>query len=349
MRAKLALSLALLLTLTACEAPFSLPRAKEPGGLAIAAVLGFSVEAGEIAMQSAAPARASAAASLGTGRGDSVSAALLESRAAGLKSVSYAHVAHLVIEEEFATARLDELLEFAFQNGEQSVQSKLWLLREGELSAIFAPEIDLAGRLDTLRESAAAGSALPTRSLRELAMQWAAGEGVLIPALRLENGSLVYDSYALFQKGKLLAYLNEDSARACALLSGESIRWSERLLQADGSRLSLELLGSGCAVRPVLQDGRLKSLTLRCKIRATVSEGRLQNEEELNARLTRSLETWLALAVTELRDHAVDPLGLRRAAGLRAPLSWEEIDESFATCFPSLPIDIKVVLQIKAS
>lgn len=348
MKRLLALTVTLILVLSGCRAPFSLPQAKEPRGLAIASVLGAGIEeSGMLRVMAATQTRGEKGLRLYESQGPAIAAALLSSRDQGTETVSYAHVEHIVIEEGFAERALSELLSFCFQNGEQSVESNLWLLRDGKLDQLFTKESDPAGRLSTLRSSGKAGTSLPPRSLRALAVDWADGEAFLIPALRIVDGELLFDSFALMKNEKLLGYIEGEAAIGCVLLAGDPFHWSETLYLEDGNRITVQLYSKGSSVTPRWDDKTLRGLQIACSAQGSVSEGWAQDQWSLlSSELESRVRNKLDVALKTLQKEDADAVSLCRQAGLREVWCWDRLQEQWDGRFAQLPYEIEVKLRL---
>lgn len=344
-----AFALLLIFLLSGCRAPFSLPRAKEPRGLNLVSVLaaGQGMD-GSVRIMAASQARGGQVALFYESKGPSLSGAVLSSRDQGTQTVSYAHVEQLLIDERFAETRLSELFSFCFQNGEQSVESNLWLLRDAPIDSVFGEGEDPAGRLSTLRSSGKAATSLPPRTLHFLAAKWAEDESLLVPALRLVEGELVFDSYALIKEGQIVGYIEGDIALGCVLLAGDPLHWSETFTMKNGERVTVQFFAKGSKVRPVLQDKELKSLNIRISLRGTVTEGWPQGQlDALSAEAERRIHRQLEAAMVFLRGKDADVVNLQRKAGLSIPWRWETIQEQWEERFSLLPFAIELSLRLK--
>ncbi len=345
MKRLLSLVIALIFLLSACRAPLALPSGREPRGIALASVLAFSRdEAGALRLLAAAETGTDAPLTVFEGGGVTVGEAMTNCRARGNESISFSHVEHLVLEERFAEESLPQLLALIFQKAEQSVESKLWILREGGVDALFPEGGDLPSRLETLRQGSENGAVLPMRSLRAITAQWADDGAALIPALRIQDGVPLFDSYALFREGKLQGYIEDAAARGCALLFGENIQWTENLDDGNGGFVTVELRSKGSSVWPVIRNGSLAGLRIRCAVRAVTLDSGVQGlEKETTARALAAVKWDLEAAIEAMRQQNADAVGMRRKAGLHAPWAWDIIQNEWSTHFASVPVDIEVV------
>lgn len=347
MRRLLGIVLTLSFCLSGCRAPFSLPRAEEPRNMTIASVLG--VENGErntIQIFAATEGRNEKQPMRYDGKSDSLSGAFLDTRDQGGESVSYAHVEHIIIGAETVQSRLAQLLSFCFQNGEQSIESNLWILRDATVKSVFQGDMDLAKRLSTMKTSGEEGTSLPPRSLRETAAQLADDGSVIIPALRWHDGELICDSYALIQDGKLIGYLEGDLSRTMALLSEGSIYWTDQIKMESGREATVQLHSKGCRVRPVLQNGELCGLNITCRVDGKIMEVWDTGAESLHDEVEEQVKQELNNAIAKLQELNADGADLRRQAGISKPWNWGLIKSQWKDCFASLPYEITVKAKL---
>lgn len=348
MKRCLLLPLCLLLTLSGCHAPFSMPRAQEPRGIALASVLALQAKENHtIRILAASQARGASPVQTYESSASSISGAVMASRDRGTETVSYAHVEHMVMDERFAEHNLSDLFSFCFQNGEQSVESKVWLLRDAPIDRLFTEGADPAGRLSVLQSGGKAGTSLPSSSLRALASKWADDGAILIPALRISDGEVIFDSFALYKDGTILEYLSGESALGAVLLSGEPFHWSESVALENNTRVAVQLSSKGCTIKPYLQDGQLKSLEVKCQVRGTVSEGWSPEDiSTLAANIERRVHLELFEASERMRSNQADGANLRRQAGLANPLHWERINAQWKENYPEMPIEYHISLRL---
>jgi hypothetical protein len=280
------------------------------------------------------------------GQADSLAGALLDTRDQGIETVSYAHVEQILIGADSLQNRLSQLLSFCFQNGEQSIESNLWILRDMDMRAAFQGDLDLAKRLSTLKSSGEAGTSLPSRSLRETAAQLADEGVVLIPALRSKGQELIFDSYAIIQNGNLVGYLEEDLARTAAILSGDSVYWTDQIKVDDNKEVTAQLHSRGCSVKPVFQNGKLIKLKISCHVDGKLMEVWSAGKETLHKKVEGEIKKKLEDTVARLQKQNADGADLCRQAGLSAPWHWDAIKRQWQDCFANLPCEITVKAKL---
>lgn len=348
MRRLLGLLLLLCFCLSGCHAPFSLPRAQEPRSTAIASVLGVENGVGDsIRIFAASQGRNGKMPLRYSGQSDSLSGALMDTRDQGEESVSYAHVEHIIMEVETAKIRLSQLLSFCFQNGEQSIESNLWLLRDADMETAFQGEADLAKRLSTLKTSGQEGTSLPPRSLRETAAQLADEGAMIIPALHFRDEELIFDSYALFQNGELIGYLEGDAARVTSILSGKAMYWTKQVSIGEQQEATVQLHSRGCTVRPVIEDGTLKKLKILCTVKGKLMEvWSGENEESLHTQVEEQVQKDLEETIALFQQWNADGANLRRQAGFPKFWNWSLLVEQWQDRFASLPCEVTVKAKL---
>ncbi|MBP1758381.1 MAG: Spore germination GerAC like, C-terminal [Firmicutes bacterium] len=338
-----ALVLSLTLGLSGCRDTFSLPRAKEPRSTAIASVLGVDRPEEAIKVFAISQGRKDQPPRCYVGEGPSFSEARLQTRDQGTETVSYAHVGHIIVSERAAAEQLERLLQYSLQNGEQSMESNLWLLREAEMSQVFSGELDISKRLDTLKTSGEAGTSLPPCTLRETAARLADDGVALIPALRWTGSDLVLAGYAICKKDTVVGYLEEDFADMTAILSGRSLFWNLQVKAEDGRDGTVQLHSGGCKVYPVRDQNQLLGLSLVCDVEGQLLEVRSQDEvSDLTGQVERKVAGDLGKTAALLQELDVDGAGLRRQAGLRDLRFWTDLSEQWDAVYGSLGLEVTV-------
>lgn len=344
-----ALILGLLPALSGCRDTFSLPRAKEPRSTAIASVLGVDRPEEAIRVFAMSQGRKDQPPRCYVGEGPSFSEARLKTRDQGTETVSYAHVGHIVLSERAAAEQLERLLHYSLQNGEQSMESNLWLLREADMSQVFAGEVDISKRLDTLKTSGEAGTSLPPCTLREAAARLADDGVALIPALRWTGSDLTPAGYAICKKDALAGFLEEDFADMTAILSGQALFWNVQVRAQNGEEGTVQLHSGGCKVYPVEEQGRLWGLSLVCPVEGQLLEVWDQDQvPDLTGQVERQVAGSLGQTAALLQGLGVDGAGLRRQAGLWAIPFWSELSRQWDAVYGSLGLDVTVRARLAA-
>lgn len=280
------------------------------------------------------------------GTSDPVSGALMDSRDQGSETVSYAHVEHVIIEDT-ADLRLPELLTYCFQNGEQSIEANVWLLREKEMKEIFREDMDLAKRLSTLKTSGAAGTSLLPHSLRQVAVQMADDGAVLIPALEQKGDKLVFDSYGVFRESRLCGFLEGSAARGAAILAGDSVYWSMQAEGEDGETGTAQLHSGGCKVTPQFSGEKLTGMEVCCNVDGSVMETWSTGEKShIYGKVKQTVEAEIKETLDTLQGLGADATDLRRQAGILGPWKWNELEHQAIEVFETVPLTVSVRLTL---
>jgi hypothetical protein len=316
--------------------------------MAIASALGFGAAGAGVALYAATQGKQDVPPLIFRGGGDTLAAAVADSRGRGGTSVSFAHVEHILLEED-AGARLMPLLSYAFQNGEQSIESNLWILRGASCGAVFGggDKEDIIRRLTALKNSGAAGVSLPGSSLHEIAARLFDDGAALIPALTPRDGALVCDAYAVADAGGILGYLEGPAARAAALLSGKSVSWTAAVGGFRGESGSAELRCDAVVPRAVWTGDALTGLKLTAAVEGRLLEVWSSGQiPDLAGQAARGAEEDLRRAVGEMQRLGVDALGLRRRAGLGDPLRWDALESQWRARFPALSVTVRITARM---
>ncbi len=338
----------LCVSLSGCQLSTFLPRASEPRNSAIVSVLGVEgLEYDLVRVYAMSQNRNEMEAVTMMAQEDSISHAIQKTRDEGPNTASYAHVEHLMLEEGSAKEQLDKLLSMSFQNGEQSIESKLWLLKDGEMQDLFENHKNLANQLDSLKTGAKAGTSLPDMSLRQVASRLFDDGTVVLPALRWENEQLSFQSYAVFQDGKEVVYLEDEVARSYAIFQNDMYHWLEDVSTKDGS-LAVSMRRKKLRVQPQFEENILKGLTIFCNLEASLpEEWEMDAHEELKQSIETQLENEILHAVNTWQLEGVDVVNLRRKAGMGEPYSWTEIENQWEKAFSSLQCEVDVKVNLK--
>lgn len=327
----------LCLLLGGCSA-LSLPRGEEPGGAILLSVLGVRQVNRRVELTAVSQGKDGSPPVLCQGEGESVSGAVLGIRGQGRQPANWAHVEHVILEDEAVAEQLDQVLAWSFQDGEQSTETNLWILQNASVQEVFETQEDLATALDTLKKGALAGEALPLRSLRALSAQMALEGCVLIPALSWDGTQVSLTGYAVCQGNTLVGYLTGETARGAAILAGEKVTWP---LMANGE--ALQAAASHCRIRALWQEGTLTGIQVDCEIQGRLTQSWTKSDRVgLERVLSKQVAGTLKKTADQLRAWGVDGPGLCRRAGLAAPWHWNALKEQWQACFETMTWDIKV-------
>lgn len=318
--------------MTGCS---TIPQSREAGSTAEIAVIGLQPEGTMLGIYAAAEGRADAAPSIYRGRGDTPAAAVEDLSDSGEQLVSCTHVEHLILSRN-GVDRLEEVLSYAFQDIRQSTESQLWLVQGEDLSETFCGEQDPAKRLAVLKSAGKDGRGFRPLTLREAAAAAAAGEALLIPALRQGEDGLEFIGFGLCHKGRVAAWLTGEAALGASLLMGEPIRWT-----ASAGQWALSLRSTGIQAEPVWEGDRITGLTLRCPIEG-LRVGGWQEMPEDEAIIGRQTIQAMNAALRIMKNVGVDAVGLKNTVGMSSPLKWQALSGQWEKVFPHLTVTFSV-------
>ena len=185
----------------------------------------------------------------------------------------------------------------------------------------------------------------------------ARGGSTYLPALELLNAregdgggggeqTLVPNGYAILRQGKLVCWVDDETARGIELMEEQVFGQVADLTLSDGTRVSLTVdkVRTGC--RPVFRDEELTGLDVMCTLSARVAQtGRRLNEtdlEQLQQHLER-MEGERVVQALELGQYwDADYLGLERRAQMARPDRKSAVQEQWEEAFRSLNIRVEV-------
>ena len=336
MRRLVMLALAAAFLLTGCG---NLPQSQETGSAAVVSVLGVAPADWGITVYAAAESREGEAPAVYQGQGATPAAAIQSLAGAGDQTVSCAHVEHVLLAQSGA-GELEEVLSYAFRDQRQSTESQLWVVRSEDLSQVFSGTSDPARRMAVLKSAGKDKQGFQPVTLRQAAAALAEGAPLLIPALEQGEDGLALAGFALYDKGQFTAWLTGRSALGAALLMGDPIRWTGSVEDR-----AIALQSTGCQAEPLLTNGRLTGLSLRCHLEGVSAGGWISRESDV-AQLEKEAAQAMKEALEILRQTEADGAGLKRRAGLQKPLAWSAISRQWEKAFPRLNVKISVRLTV---
>jgi hypothetical protein len=309
------------------------PQSRESGSNAVVSLLGAEGAGGKLTLYAATEGRGDEDAQMFHGQGATPAAAVEALIDQGRQVVNSAHVEHLLLGEDSPTL-LPELLSYAFQQPEQSTETQLWVVRGKGLKETFTPEADPAQRMNVLKAAGQDRQGFEPLTLREAAAALAEGRALLIPALASGEEGLYFWGYALYGEGRFTGWLTGNAALGAALLQGQRIHWT-----ASAGDQAVLLQSRGCRVAPVLEEGKLTGLVLRCQLEGVAAGG-------WEAADTQQLEQETAQAMKEalrcMQFAGSDGAGIDRQATLRRPAQWTTVHQQWEAAFPGLKYQVEV-------
>ena len=215
------------------------------------------------------------------------------------------------------------------------------------MDEVFAGELDVSKRLETLKTSGEAGTSLPPCTLREVAAGQADSGAVLIPALSWDGEDLHLDSYALCRDGEVVGYVEAEYAAMAAVLSGRSMFWTMQVKAENGHEGTVQLHSSGCKVKPVMERGVLQGLSLECTVEGQLLELWSDRDvRDLSGQVERQVGGELGKTAALFQGLGVDGAGLRRQAGLSAPWHWTALEDQWQEAYVALPLVVNVEAKL---
>lgn len=319
------LALLLALSLTAC----GLPQSRETENTAVLGVLGVEPSAGGLRVYGGAESREDQAAAVYVGWGETPAQGVEDLAVSGEAVVSCAHVEHLLLAQTAAGA-LEAVLDYGFQDLQQSTESQLWVVQTADLSQVFRSGSDLPRRMSVLQAAGEGGRCFVPVTLREAAAAVAAGEPLLLPVLEVSGGSLTLGGYTIYKDGAFPLRLTGEAALGVALLRGESICWTA----AVGERaVSLRSVGRQAAVR--WQGDVPAAVSVCCRLEGAGSLSPVERQA-LEGQVARSMTA----ALRAMQQAELDGTGLQKAVGLQHLLQWPKLSRTWEGAFPALAADL---------
>lgn len=358
---KVVLVCALLLgSLTGCGSRGWLPYAREMGDTALLRTVGLDAAGERVELTVSTGSRSGGQDALVLSAfGGSVPAAALAVQSLGGSYVYYGHVDQLLVGEEQAVRGVAEILDYLAREPELGLGVQMWAVRGGTAGQAIraAGSRGVPERLAQLNTDSQLGAANISRSAAELMTVLAREGSTYLPALELlgaregdggEGGeqTLVPNGYAILRQGKLVCWVDDETARGIELMEGQVFGQVADLTLEDGTKVSLTMDNGRTDCRPVFREGELTGLEITCQLSARVVQtGRHLSEVDLE-RLQLHLELMAgnqmvqALELGQYWD--ADYLGLERRVQMVRPDQKAAIREQWKGAFRALDIRVEV-------
>ncbi len=357
----------LLGALTGCSGRSWLPYAREMGDTALLRTMGLDGGGERVELTVSTGGRSNGQEALVLSAfGDSVPAAALAAQSLGNSYVYYGHVDQLLLGEEVAVRGVGPVVDYLAREAELGLGVQLWAVRGGTAGQAIrtAGGQGVPERLAQLNTDGELGAANISRSAAELMTVLARGGSTYLPALELLNAregdggeggeqTLVPDGYAILRQGKLVCWVDDDTARGIELMEEQAFGQVADLTLTDGAEVSLTVEGVHTGCRPVFRGEELVGLDVTCALSARVAQtGRRLNEDDLQV-LQQHLERMegermvQALELGQYWD--ADYLGLERRAQMARPDRKQAVQEQWEGVFRSLDIRVEVRGTVKRS
>lgn len=358
---KVALVCALLLgLLTGCGGRGWLPYAREMGDTALLRTVGLDTAGSQVELTVSTGSRAGGQDALVlSAYGPSIPAAALAVQSLGNSYVYYGHVDQLLLGEELAVQGVDSVVDYLARESELGLGVQLWLVRSGTAGQAIraAGSQGIPERLAQLNTDSQVGAANIGRSAAQLMSVLARQGSTYLPAVALlearegdgsEGGKqvLVPCGYAIVRQGKLVCWVDDETARGIELMEGQVCGQVDVLTLSDGTKVSLAVDAARTRCRPVFREGELTGLDVTCELTARVAQtGRKLSQEDLaqaqlHLELLQGDRMVQALELGQYWD--ADYLDLKRKLQLARPDQKAAIQEQWEQAYRALNIRVEV-------
>ena len=289
--------------------------------------------------------------------GGSLSSACLAMQGLSDSYVFYGYVDQLLRGEGLALEGIQTVLDYFAQDVELGLGTQLWLIRgDTAQGAVRAGEENgVDSRLSTLQTDSEMGAAGITRTVGETSAALLEWGSAYLPALRAVEQeregetALLEAGYGVLQNGRLVGYLDGESARGLELLTG---RTTADILEVElpSGRTVARLTGAAVQWSPEFHGDELKKLRLTCRVNAALAEGRRQLEEREQEELRRALEAReeerLRRVLDQLRSWGTDCAGVGSQVSRADPARWEKLGSQWTRLFSTVPVEISVEVSL---
>ncbi|MBS7217791.1 MAG: hypothetical protein KH028_00010 [Oscillospiraceae bacterium] len=345
----------------------ALPYAREMGDMALLRTMGVDGGEKEEAFRVTVSTGKRAAGLQGEGQpplilsaeGGSLSSACLAIQGLSDSYIFYGYVDQLLLGEELALEGIQTVLDYFARDMELGLGTQLWLIRgdtaQGAVQA--GEETGVDSRLSTLQTDSEMGAAGITRTAGEAAASLLEWGSTYLPALcvvdQKQDGetALLEAGYGVLRNGRLVGYLDGESARGLELLTGQTA--ADILeLELPSGRTVVRLTGAAVQWSPEFQGDDLKRMRLTCRVTAAIAEGRQRPEEQEREQLRRALEMReerrLRRVLDQLRSWGTDCAGVGSQVGRADPARWEGLKNRWTRLFSTVPVEICVEISLGA-
>lgn len=280
---------------------------------------------------------------------------------AAREDLFFAHVQYVVVGEAAARYGLEDLLDYFERSSQTRLGLPLFVVRGGTAQQLIAGapdrEYEISRVLSSLERDEAKYGAVHCFTLGDIACRLARSGAALccavvrepvdgtVPSAEEGAATALAYGYAVFRDGRLVRFLDEETARGASLLLGRVGEDVVVLSDGGGGAVTLELHGGSAKLSPVWDaDGGL-TLRVRLEYRAGIREfarsGAGGEDDKALALLEQEFSRWLARsaekALEAARDTGADFLEVGRTlqradprrfaalgwSGFPASLRWE--------------------------
>ena len=290
--------------------------------------------------------------------GDSLSAACLSMQGLSDSYVFYGYVDQLLLGEGAALEGVEPVLDYFSRDVELGLGAQLWLIRGNTAQAAIEAggQTGVDARLSTLQTDSEMGAAGITRTAGEVFSSLLEQGCAYLPALQVadpnETGGqtvLLEAGYGVLRDGKLVGYLDGESAKGLELLTGQT---AEDIIEVDlpSGQAVARITETSVGCEPVFQGDELTGLRLICRAAAELAEFHTPMGEEELLQLKEKLEQRESLrlqrVVDQLRSWGTDCAALGSQVGRANPERWSAVQGQWERLFSTVPIEISVQVSV---
>lgn len=357
MKGFLALVLVGGLLLTGCS---GLPTSREMGDMALLRTMGVDAVAQGVEVTGSTGPRAKGLQAEGEGalvlsaQGESLSAACLAMQSLSDNYVFFGYVDQLLLGEETAQRGMIPVLDYYARDVELGLGAQLWLVRgETAKKAVESGgETGVEGRLSTLQTDGKLGVAAISRTAGEVYADLMELGSAFVPAVmpgEEENTSLIEAGYGVLKDGRLLGYLEGETARGLEILKGRAP--AEVLTtELEGEQVSARIISASTVPGLLLRDGVPVGIELNCLVEVELTEYNRPLEERTRQVYTDLLEKRLLKrmeeTLTKLQFWQTDCVGLGIRAAFTRPEVWQRVEDVWPECFSELEREINLNVTV---
>lgn len=276
------------------------------------------------------------------------------------------HASTLVMGEDLAKHGVTEMVDFLSRNVNVRKNSMMVIARGATAAEVFQVETPLepysavAIRRILETQENQAGIYVPMTLADFLYRLATPGIDPVLPQVKIiTNGGqklLKIDGMAVFRGPELVGELNETESRGFRFLRQDLIRGGLIIIPAPGDEgryVTIELLSSRAAVKPILEDGQLRILV------EVTADGNfydqtsgqplltLENFRHMEKITAQQMEKEMYQTVRKAQQYQADILGWGRQVNISHPTIWSQVEKDWPEVFAQLEVDIKVNFKLR--
>jgi spore germination protein KC len=367
--ARVALLLALLLTLSGCQDTF-LPKAQDITYVELMRTI--AVERGENGLLSVTASGAVRRQDEGSSQppmvlsaeGLTMAAACLTIRTAGNSNVCYGHVKECLIGETLAAEGIQPVVDDLERDYETQLSTKLFLvsgLTPAELiQQATTEESAVTDRLEAIARDLPLKSEAWPYTLKHLLSDLKDNGAALMPVVTLnqegETPEIVLEGLGWFRQGTYQGMLDHALSQGACLLTGNAENGMLEVALPNGASAAVRLSKAQCETSPTWQGDKLTGLKLTLTLEGELAnlQGTTLGEggtsfDQLEAAVSYYLEETGGEVIALSQQEETDFLHLRRQVGLKSAAHKGALEAGWEDWFPTLPIQVEAQVTIRRS